>query len=113
MNNLKNHIRTKRASLLGIVIILVAAMYFVDGYVSGFWKTLLMLFGINVIFAVSLNITNSWINFFSIGHGGIILAGIYFAAFSLSRLLSRTVLFISTFQNMFLTPNGPCCRLCW
>jgi len=81
MNNLKNHIQTKRVSLLIMAIILTVIMYFVDGHLSGFWKTLLMLFGINIIFAVSLNITNSWINFFSIGHGGIILAGIYFAAF--------------------------------
>jgi len=36
----------------------------------GFWLTLLLLFGINTILAVSFNITNGWANFFSIGHGG-------------------------------------------
>jgi len=42
-----------------------------DKLLPGFWLTLLLLFGINTILAVSLNITIGWANFFSIGHGGI------------------------------------------
>jgi branched-chain amino acid transport system permease protein len=43
--------------------------------------TLLLLFGINIILAVSLNITNGWANLFSLGHGGVMLVGGYAAAF--------------------------------
>ncbi len=46
-----------------------------------FWLTLLLLFGINTILAVSLNITNGWTGLFSLGHGGIMLVGGYTAAF--------------------------------
>lgn len=66
--------------------ILVIGLFFLTFYLlekvlSGFWLTLFLLFGINVILAISLNIINGWIGFFSIGHGGIMLAGAYMAAF--------------------------------
>jgi branched-chain amino acid transport system permease protein len=50
-------------------------------FLPGFWLTLLLLFGINTILAVSLNITNGWANLFSLGHGGIMLVGGYAAGF--------------------------------
>lgn len=55
--------------------------YLLEKLLTGFWLTLFLLFGINIILAISLNIINGWIGFFSIGHGGIMLAGAYVAAF--------------------------------
>ncbi|MCF8106147.1 MAG: branched-chain amino acid ABC transporter permease [Desulfohalobiaceae bacterium] len=55
--------------------------YLLDQFLPNFWMTLLLLFGINTILAVSLNLTNGWANLFSLGHGGIMLVGGYAAAF--------------------------------
>ena len=66
--------------IIGVVII-IAILYLVNQFLHGFWLMLVLMFGINVILAISLTITNSWIGFFSIGHGGIMLAGAYAAAF--------------------------------
>lgn len=55
--------------------------YLLEKLLTGFWLTLFLLFGINIILAISLNIINGWIGFFSIGHGGIMLVGAYVAAF--------------------------------
>lgn len=55
--------------------------YLLEKLLSGFWLILFLLFGINVILAISLNVINGWIGFFSIGHGGIMLVGAYTAAF--------------------------------
>ncbi len=63
---------------IGVIIFI---LFLMERFLSGFWLTLFMLFGINVILAISLNITNGWIGFFSVGHGGIMLAGAYAAAF--------------------------------
>lgn len=59
----------------------VVLLYFLEDYLPNFWLILLLLFGINCILAVSLNITNGWTNLFSLGHGGIMLVGGYSAAF--------------------------------
>ena len=61
--------------------IFVGLLFAAEKFLPGFWLTLLLLFGINTILAVSLNITNGWANLFSIGHGGIMLVGGYTAAF--------------------------------
>jgi len=66
--------------------ILAIGLFFLTFYLlgkllTGFALTLFLLFGINIILAVSLNIINGWIGFFSIGHGGIMLVGAYVAAF--------------------------------
>lgn len=63
------------------VFILVATFLAAERFLPGFWLTLLLLFGINTILAVSLNITNGWANLFSLGHGGVMLVGGYAAAF--------------------------------
>ena len=62
---------------IGLVVLV---LFLLDRFLPGFWLTLFLLFGINTILAVSLNITNGWANLFSIGHGGIMLAGGYAAA---------------------------------
>jgi branched-chain amino acid transport system permease protein len=72
MNFLKN------AAIIGI---LWGALFLAERLLPSFWLTLLLLFGINIILAVSLNITNGWANLFSLGHGGVMLVGGYAAAF--------------------------------
>ena len=70
-----------RLRLLLIAALLAGLLLALERILPNFWLTLLMLFGINTILAVSLNITNGWANLFSLGHGGIMLAGGYAAAF--------------------------------
>jgi branched-chain amino acid transport system permease protein len=68
----------KYALAIGIVLVL---LFLAERELPGFWLTLLLLFGINTILAVALNITNGWANLFSLGHGGVMLVGGYAAAF--------------------------------
>jgi len=63
------------------VAIFIGLLFIAEEFLPSFWLTLLLLFGINTILAVSLNITNGWANLFSLGHGGIMLVGGYVAAF--------------------------------
>jgi branched-chain amino acid transport system permease protein len=74
----RNTLIIKYIAAIGIILLI---LFLLEKFLSGFWLTLLMLFGINIILAISLNITNGWIGFFSVGHGGIMLAGAYAAAF--------------------------------
>lgn len=64
-----------------VILLIVALLYVLERTLPSFWLTLLLLFGINTILAVSLNITNGWTGLFSLGHGGIMLVGSYTAAF--------------------------------
>jgi branched-chain amino acid transport system permease protein len=80
-----------------------------ERFLPGFWLTLVLLFGINTILAVSLNITNGWANLFSLGHGGVMLVGGYAAAFlTLPVAFKHDLLdlalpsFVSTTQFPFL-----------
>jgi len=66
---------------LVVILAFVALIFSAEHLLPSFWLTLLLLFGINTILAVSLNITNGWANLFSLGHGGIMLVGGYAAAF--------------------------------
>jgi branched-chain amino acid transport system permease protein len=68
----------KYAVFIGI---LCGALFLAERLLPSFWLTLLLLFGINTILAVALNITNGWANLFSLGHGGVMLVGGYAAAF--------------------------------
>ena len=63
------------------MVVLTMLIYVMDRFLPSFWLMLLLLFGINTILAVSLNITNGWAGLFSLGHGGIMLVGGYAAAF--------------------------------
>jgi branched-chain amino acid transport system permease protein len=63
------------------IVLFFVALLLAQRFLPGFWLTLLLLFGINTILAVALNITNGWANLFSLGHGGIMLVGGYAAAF--------------------------------
>ncbi|MFH1139959.1 MAG: branched-chain amino acid ABC transporter permease [Pseudomonadota bacterium] len=70
-----------RARLIITALASAAAIFILQKTLPNFWLTLFMLFGINTILAVSLNITNGWANLFSLGHGGVMLVGGYAAAF--------------------------------
>jgi len=59
----------------------ILALFLLERLLPSFWLILFLLFGINTILAVSLNITNGWTGLFSLGHGGIMLVGGYTAAF--------------------------------
>jgi branched-chain amino acid transport system permease protein len=63
------------------IVLFFIALLLAQRFLPGFWLTLLLLFGINTILAVALNITNGWANLFSLGHGGVMLVGGYAAAF--------------------------------
>jgi branched-chain amino acid transport system permease protein len=63
------------------IVLFFGVLLLAKRFLPGFWLTLLLLFGINTILAVSLNITNGWANLFSLGHGGVMLVGGYAAAF--------------------------------
>ncbi len=63
------------------LFLIVALLYYLENWLPSFWLTLFLLFGINTILAISLNITNGWTGLFSLGHGGIMLIGSYTAAF--------------------------------
>ncbi len=66
---------------IAVILSFAALIFAAQRLLPSFWLTLLLLFGINTILAVSLNITNGWANLFSLGHGGIMLVGGYAAAF--------------------------------
>lgn len=70
-----------RAKFILIIPSIFVALFLLEHLLPSFWLTLLLLFGINTILAVSLNITNGWTGLFSLGHGGIMLVGGYTAAF--------------------------------
>lgn len=47
-----------------VIGLFFSTFYLLEKVLSGFWLTLFLLFGINVILAISLNIINGWIGFF-------------------------------------------------
>lgn len=61
--------------------LLVVLLFLADCYFPDYYKQLLLLLGINSILAVALNITNGFTGLFSLGHGGLMLAGGYAAAY--------------------------------
>jgi branched-chain amino acid transport system permease protein len=70
-----------RFKIIVIIPGFALALFLLERFLPSFWLTLFLLFGINTILAVSLNITNGWTGLFSLGHGGIMLVGGYTAAF--------------------------------
>ena len=64
--------------------ILIGASYGLDAiHISGmaYYQRIIVLMGINIILAVSLNIINGHAGQFSLGHAGFMAIGAYFAAF--------------------------------
>ena len=71
-------------SLSGLVAVLVGLSYFLDAIpISGmaYYNRIIVLMGINITLAVSLNIINGHAGQFSLGHAGFMAVGAYFAAF--------------------------------
>src|SRR5438270_22813 len=66
------------------VAVLIGAAYGLDAIPLGgmaYYKRVLVLMGINITLAVSLNIINGHAGQFSLGHAGFMAVGAYFAAF--------------------------------
>jgi len=66
-------------SIIGIIFLALLLLY-ANNHLSGYYHRLVLLFGINVILTLSLNITNGYAGIFSLGHGGLMLAGGYATA---------------------------------
>src|SRR5215813_2834370 len=70
--------------LAGFVVILVALSYGLDAIpIAGmaYYNRIIVLMGINITLAVSLNNINGHAGQFSLGHAGFMAVGAYFAAF--------------------------------
>jgi branched-chain amino acid transport system permease protein len=71
-------------SLSALVAILIGLSYFLDAIpIAGmaYYNRIIVLMGINITLAVSLNIINGHAGQFSLGHAGFMAVGAYFAAF--------------------------------
>src|ERR671916_68895 len=77
--------RAAAAAAVVVAIIVVNAMLSAEGLfgfgVPRYWAHVLMLAGINVILAVSLNLINGFTGQFSIGHAGFMAIGAYASAY--------------------------------
>lgn len=71
--------KTLRAVM--IVGLFVLFIFLVEHYLPAYYHRLFLLFGINSILTVALNITNGFTGLFSLGHGGLMLVGGYAAAY--------------------------------
>jgi branched-chain amino acid transport system permease protein len=71
-------------SLAGLVAVLIGLAYFLDAIpIAGmaYYNRIIVVMGINITLAVSLNIINGHAGQFSLGHAGFMAVGAYFAAF--------------------------------
>jgi len=57
--------------------IYVGLLFLADTFLRGFYLQLVMLFGINSIIALGVNVTNGYTNIFSLGFGGVMLTAAY------------------------------------
>src|SRR5437016_2414548 len=71
-------------SLSALVAVLIGLSYFLDALpIAGmaYYNRIIVLMGINITLAVSLNIINGHAGQFSLGHAGFMAVGAYFSAF--------------------------------
>jgi branched-chain amino acid transport system permease protein len=68
------------AGAAGTVAVLAALSWLLDQYLNPYYYQVLVLIGINVILAVSLNLINGFTGLFSIGHAGFMAIGAYTSA---------------------------------
>lgn len=61
-------------------MVLYTVFGMVNGMVNDFWKFNLLVLGINIILAVSLNLINGYTGQFSLGHAGFMAVGAYTSA---------------------------------
>ena len=82
-------------SILACVGLVAAAQF---GWLDSYALTVLMLMGINIIFAASLNLVNGYMGEFSCGHGGFMCVGAYVGAilsvicFSTNKIVGEALL---------------------
>ncbi|PXV69415.1 branched-chain amino acid ABC transporter permease [Halanaerobium congolense] len=79
-NHSDNFFKNRKKYTLVILFIFFILLFILSNSLSGYYYRILLLFGINVILTLSLNITNGYANIFSLGHGGLMLAGGYTTA---------------------------------
>lgn len=102
----------KKGNNYNLILLIIASLlilFWVENYSPRLFRYLFLLLGINIIFAVSLNITNGWTNIFSLGVGGIVLAAAYPAAYlTLSPAFKRDMVnlqlpnFLLNYQYPFI-----------
>ena len=63
--------------LLGLVIFAIFEILIVTKTIGAFWQLNLLLIGINIIMAASLNLINGYTGQFSLGHAGFMAVGAY------------------------------------
>ncbi len=80
VNTNKSILENRKIMSIGGILVLGLILLFLENNLSGYYHRLVLLFGINVILTLSLNITNGYAGIFSLGHGGLMLAGGYATA---------------------------------
>src|SRR5947207_2923488 len=88
-------------SLTILVAVLVGLAYLLDAIPIGgmaYYNRIIVMMGINITLAVSLNIINGHAGQFSLGHAGFMAIGAYFAAY-------LTVTFLSPYVDKFPTDS--------
>ncbi len=63
--------------LLGLVIFAVLYGLMETGVIGSFWKLNILIIGVNIIMAASLNLINGYTGQFSLGHAGFMAVGAY------------------------------------
>jgi branched-chain amino acid transport system permease protein len=70
----------RKKATISTLFIFLLLLFLLSNLLGGYYNRILLLFGINVILTLSLNITNGYAGIFSLGHGGLMLAGGYTTA---------------------------------
>lgn len=76
----KNFFENRKKYTLITLVLFIILLFILSKSLSGYYYRIFLLFGINIILTLSLNITNGYANIFSLGHGGLMLAGGYTSA---------------------------------
>ena len=73
------YLRRNDCIMLGFGIVLFAVLQglIAERVLSSFWQLNLLIVGINIIMAVSLNLINGYTGQFSLGHAGFMAVGAY------------------------------------
>ncbi|MBQ9376785.1 MAG: branched-chain amino acid ABC transporter permease [Schwartzia sp.] len=75
MNNLRKN--DLILLVLGLIVFAVLEGLMAGGVIGSFWKLNIILIGINIIMAASLNLINGYTGQFSLGHAGFMAIGAY------------------------------------
>ena len=77
-----NETKKRDAFMLALGLALFAVLYGLmeTGVIGSFWKLNILIIGVNIIMAVSLNLINGYTGQFSLGHAGFMAVGAYVSA---------------------------------